>query len=619
MGRVYNHFLENGKWTALVEFSGIEARYVKLTYSSSTGADNPIIVYPQGNIRPEAKIARQYKMAGDFIEADGIDAEPLCTPMLRNYNTAEGITLTKSMSVGLNMGIVCPVEAVELVGTGLSGLDKNAFKVYVSNDNCVYAPIDDVILSRDTRDGKDVYRLSFDSVDCIYIKLNVVADGVNVKLDTRKDGFAAYSSKEADSKLVQYASVRSGEGDFYTLPDGTIVMLYIGFTQAGDGHDYSNYLVLAKASTDGGATWGEPWIFVALPPEALSVSMAKVFHVEGEPGHMRMVYRLIITRDDGKGYTCEYYFVESFDYGRNWENPQPVIHDIYPDTFGGGSSGNQITRLSNGRILYSNSLYKYQNDDYGGAQTFRQFISGYVYYSDDEGKTWTRSDSTIIMPANCDETSIAELPNGDLLLTLRTRDVNGVHQSISTDNGVTWSQPVAVEGMDSPSSTNTVVTIPATGDVLLIWNNEVWNPANTGGNGIRIPLTMSVTADHGLTYHNYRNLYENSQSWPLIYFYGRNLFVQSSSRNSTMDVALLYHTIEGTKTVADLPKAATPSATYAGGVLSGVTSTMTYSTDGGSTWRFCGGSSVELGEVDSILVKDVGTYEYAPSEIQTVR
>ena len=622
-GQVYNHFLENGKWTVLVEFSGVEARFVKLGYSASKGSENVITVYPEDNVRPEAKIIREYKLAGEFVEAVGIDAEPLCTPLLRNYNTAEEITLTTGTSIGLNMGIACFVEAVELVGTGLSELDKNAFKVYASNDNCVYTPIEDVILSRDVRDGKDIYRLSFDAVECVYIKLHTVSENTNVQLDTRKDGFAAYSSKEASSTLNRFSRYRSGEGDYYTLPDGTMVMLSIAFS--ADGHDYSNYQVNAMSSVDGGKTWGEPWVYLALPTykntelykDTLSVSMAKVFHVDGEPGHMKMVYRIIFTRNDDRGYACEYYFVESFDYGRNWENPQPIIHDIYPDTFGGGSSGNQITRLSNGRIIYSNSIYKYQKDDYGAAINYRQFISGYVYYSDDEGKTWTRADSTIIMPSNCDETSVAELDNGDLLLTIRTRDANGVYQSISTDNGVTWSQPVAVEGMDSPSSTNTVKTIPATGDVLLIWNNQEYDYSNI--NGTRNPLTMSVTADHGLTYHNFRNLYEFGASWANIYFYGRNLVVQTGALHSVMDIALLYHSVSGVKTVADLPKTATPTATYENGWLNGTSNTMCYSINGGATWKFCGGTSVQIGDVSTLMVKDVGTHETAPSDIQTVK
>ena len=64
---------------------------------------------------------------------------------------------------------------------------------------------------------------------------------------------------------------------------------------------------------------------------------------------------------------------------------------------------------------------------------------------------------------------------------------------------------------------------------------------------------------------------------------------------------------------------ATPSATYSDGWLTGVSNTMQYSLDGGMTWKFCGGSSVEIGDVASLMVKDVGTHETAPSDIQTVK
>ena len=626
-GNVYNHFYENGKWTALVEFSGVEARYIKVNYNHSTGGDTPITVYPASGVRAEAKISRQYKMAGDFLVAGGTDVDPLHTPMVRNYTTADSLTLQIGDSIGLNMGLESAVEAVELVGTGLSVLDSEDFKVYISNDNCNYTLVDNVILSRDERNGEEVYRLSFDSVECVYIKLHAVGEGVSVKLSSIKDGFAVYSSVEAESEFKAYGTGRrTGEGDFYTLPDGTLIMLAIGMPDAD--YDFTNYHVLARASTDGGITWGEPWIMVALPTlpedsaefkEVLSVSMAKLFHVDGEPGHMRMVYRVIYVRNDGTGYGCETYFVESFDYGRNWENPAPIIHDDYPGTYTGGSSGNQITILSNGRVIFANTICKNQHDHYGHSSgvTYRKLITGYVYYSDDWGATWTRSDSQIITAMTADEISVAECANGDLLLTLRTRETNGVLQSISTDNGVTWSQPVAVEGMDSPSSTNVVRTIPATGDVLLVWNNQPYDPSN--GNGTRNPLTMGVTADNGLTYGNRRNLCEITTSWPNVYFYGRKLIIQSNGRNSALDVAMLYHTVSGVKTISDLEKAATPMAAYADGWLTGVSSTMKYSLDGGKSWKFCGGNSVQIGEgFYEILVKDIGTHESAPSNVQII-
>jgi hypothetical protein len=387
------------------------------------------------------------------------------------------------MSIGFDFGTHTDVEAIELVGSGLADLDANAFEVYVSDDNCDYRNIDNVVLSRDTKDGKDVFRLSFDSVNCVQIKLYAKADGINVTLDSVKDDFAAYSSVEADSYYYRYHYWRGGEGCFFTLPDGTVIMAFIGAT---DGtHDYSTYKMLAVASLDGGYTWGEPGRCLDMPTNGLSVSSGKVIHLDDKQETLGLVYRVIYEREDGNGYLADVFFTRSYDLGKNWEDPIKLVTDIYPDTYGGGTSGNSITRLSNGRILYSYTSYEYQHDDWGHSSNtyFREYINANVFYSDDEGYTWTRADNSVILPQNVDETSIAELDNGHLLLTVRTRDENAVYQSISTDNGVTWAQPVAVNGMDTPSSTNTIVTIPSTGDVMIVWNNHPYDPAN--GNGIR--------------------------------------------------------------------------------------------------------------------------------------
>ena len=80
------------------------------------------------------------------------------------------------------------------------------------------------------------------------------------------------------------------------------------------------------------------------------------------------------------------------------------------------------------------------------------------------------------------------------------------------------------------------------------------------------------------------------------------------------DIAQLYHTVSGIKTVSDLPKTETPAASYDSetGWLTNVSANMTYSLDGGKTWKFCGGNSVLLDKkLTEILVKDISTTETA--------
>lgn len=185
------------------------------------------------------------------------------------------------------------------------------------------------------------------------------------------------------------------------------------------------------------------------------------------------------------------------------------------------------------------------------------------------------------------------------------------------DGGLTWSQPHEIEGFVTPNSTNVVVKIPQTEDILFVWNNEF-----AIDNGKRDPVTMAVSADNGISYKNIKNILEGNGSWQDIQFYGRSVLMQTGSNITIFDVSDIYSSLSGNKTVADLPKAATPTATYSDGWLKNVTNKMAYSLDGGMTWKFCGGTSVQIDDVaidtetnnslDPLTCKLMGLCLYAP-------
>ena len=195
------------------------------------------------------------------------------------------------------------------------------------------------------------------------------------------------------------------------------------------------------------------------------------------------------------------------------------------------SSGNRILRLSTGRILLPVAYAAVVNDVYGSDRAV-----GYIWYSDDDGCTWHRSKDALTLPNAALEPCLAELENGNVLVSLRTRNEGKIYQSISTDGGVTWAQPVEVDGIVTPSATNTVIQVPSTGDIALFWNNEY-----STGNGNRNPLTVAISADDGLTYQNTRNLVEVNQSvpWPMVAFYGRSVLVMHGE-NTNVKICLLY-------------------------------------------------------------------------------
>ena len=603
-GFTYNHYTENGVSVALFEFSGVEARYVKVNSKASTGKF--VVTSAINDVRAEVRPNVQYKMAGYAMYAIG-DNSPESTPMTRELYKKQ-ITIHKGDSVGINFGLNSAVEAIELVADGLSVLDEKAFDLYYSSDNSKYEKIDDVILSRDVRDGKDIYRFTFDSIVCGYLKLTLKAD-VNITLADLYDGLCAYSSEEAKSvELRKYTTNRGGEGDFYTLPDGTLVMLYTKYPE--ETHGDFNYTDLgATKSEDGGITWSEPWTNVYNPEGGLNLMSASAHYMAN--GDLALFYLERFAGENGSTYTY-IRMRRSTDGGMTWSEPSTVAAE--PFGYTGWTSGISGLHLSNGRFIIAVNYAYLSGDVYGSDR-----VTIFVTYTDDDGKTWKNSPGIITLPNGVSEATVAELENGNLLMTMRTRKENAIYQSISTDNGLTWAQPVAVEGLDTPSSTNVVCTIPATGDVLLVWNNEKYDASN--GNGKRDPLSTAISSDNGLTYKNIRNIVDANASWPAVRFYGRSVVIGygPTTNMKIIDISELYQTRNGSVTVSDLVKAATPSASYADGWLNGVSVNMMYSLDGGATWRYCGGSSVKIGDFyGNVLVRNMGSATANVSEIQNI-
>ena len=419
-------------------------------------------------------------------------------------------------------------------------------------------------------------------------------------LEDLTDCFRTYSSVEASSIYRQVTSNRGGEGDYVALPDGSIIMAYNGY--GATSGDYAPCELFGVLSTDGGITWSEPWIILSNAAGAVNVNKPKLFWLGDRT--LGLVYVQI--ESEGKS---NVYFRRSYDLGKNWEDPVRIT-EMYSEFFNIMTSGNAVLRLDSGRILVATTVSEYESDIRNKAHR------AVVWYSDDEGASWQRTDGTVVLANTVLEACIAPLDNGDLLMTMRTRREGKIYQTISCDQGNTWAQPVAVENMVTPSSPNLVASIPATGDILLIWNNEF-----ATDNGTRNPVTSAVSSDHGLTYKNIRNVFENGSSWPVVRFFGRRAFIQLGATTflRVADVEEFYYAISGEVTLADLPKALTPTASYdrASGWMTGVSSSMTYSLDGGASWRFCGGSSVLVGEVTGeILVRDIGNGSFAPSDVQ---
>lgn len=123
-----------------------------------------------------------------------------------------------------------------------------------------------------------------------------------------------------------------------------------------------------------------------------------------------------------------------------------------------------------------------------------------VWISSDEGKSWTRgSEVSVQGKTGAAEPSIAELPDGRIVMSLRANDGH-VWFSRSTDRGRTWSAAEQSELTGAASSSNVFCT--SDGRLVLTYNSSA--PERT-------QLSLRVSDDAGKTWSDALSIAEVAQ------------------------------------------------------------------------------------------------------------
>ena len=133
----------------------------------------------------------------------------------------------------------------------------------------------------------------------------------------------------------------------------------------------------------------------------------------------------------------------------------------------------------------------------------------YCYFRDGDDGPWSRSQGDIIgwhldgwgNFLTIDEPALEQLPDGRLLLLARSL-VGRLLRSFSDDDGLTWSIP-EVTPLAADGAPCAMRRIPATGDVLCVWNQQSANEIRRGLRRCR--LSAAITRD-GLTWNQFRSL-----------------------------------------------------------------------------------------------------------------
>jgi sialidase-1 len=277
---------------------------------------------------------------------------------------------------------------------------------------------------------------------------------------------------------------RYSEGSILPLSDGILLFANTEFDKSTS--DFAPARIVAHRSSDGGNTWRYPEILQDNVGR-LNVMSATLRRFRTQQGAaIGLFYLVKDNRDDLK-----VYLRTSANDGRTFGEPRlitdaPGYHVMNND---------RVTELADGRLLCPVARTRdIKTDDH--------FVS-FCYWSDDEGKTWFTGTSRVsLLKRGAMEPEVLELDDGRVLMIVRTQ-LGEIYASFSDDRGESWSaaKPWSIRSPESPA---TLRRVPATGDLLLVWNPMY--DAGAGHGGKRTPLVAAFSTNEGQTWSAPRTL-----------------------------------------------------------------------------------------------------------------
>ena len=302
-------------------------------------------------------------------------------------------------------------------------------------------------------------------------------------------------------------------GSIITLRDGRLLWV------RGQGHAEA-LPVMHNLSSDGGRTWTDP-APLRLESGAEFKGVISPSLVRLSDGRLGMTLTSSVAKGD---HDLDRFYAQTFhvsaDEGETWSEGVPVNARIRHAQ--GESPGvDRLIRLSDGRLVQPNQKYVGPTPTAENPKSCRRFgesfsnpfaynlAFGFVYYSDDEGRTWERSRNEAIAAMDrglgglysMGEPQVAELADGRLLMAGRT-SLGQVFRSYSLDRGESW---LEAEPTGLPNRGPICMErIPDSDDLLLICNQvSPWE----GMTGVyRHRLTCAISKDGGQSWEQRKNL-----------------------------------------------------------------------------------------------------------------
>ena len=291
---------------------------------------------------------------------------------------------------------------------------------------------------------------------------------------------------------------RNSEGAFITLADGRILFAYSRY-YGSSWSDSASATISARYSSDRGRNWSKQDRLLVANEGKCNVMSTSLLRLRD--GRIALFY--LRTNDF---HDCRMFMRTSGDEGETWSGPAPCIPA--PGYF--VVNNDRVVGLKSGRIVIPAAYHRPTLDsDPTSWNAWDPRAITLFYYSDDDGASWRESRDWWSLPvrsrSGMQEPGVVELKSRRLYAWART-DTGRQWGTWSRDRGATWSPPQPSH-FRSPNSALSIKRIPATGDLLAVWNDHSprWKlPPPVLGSGYtansswgRTPLVIALSGDDG--------------------------------------------------------------------------------------------------------------------------
>ncbi|WP_104140263.1 exo-alpha-sialidase [Arthrobacter sp. ZGTC131] len=259
----------------------------------------------------------------------------------------------------------------------------------------------------------------------------------------------------ADFAYLPAPTVQSHAANLLTLPDGRLGCVWFGGTQEG----VPDISIWFSTLVPGNTQWS--------PAEQLSDDGTRseqnpiLFTAPDASGLDSQLWLLYTAQKAGNQDTAEVRRRTSTDSGRTWG----PVETLFAANETGGVFVRQLpVVLPSGRLI----IPIFRCITTPGEKWVGNSDDSAVMVSDDGGATW----SEYVLPGSrgCVHMNIQPVADGSLLALFRSRWADSIYESLSTDDGTTWSEPVPTELPNNNSSIQ--FTALADGRLALVYNHS---------------------------------------------------------------------------------------------------------------------------------------------------